>query len=155
MAGIEKICEFSGEHSAYAMYSYKRNHIQIIPKFRVKFRGADATLNIFKPTDILMYSFGSYERVMSNHKDSYNPPFNSTKDYINYRKKTHGMRHLKDYDFALCVSNEELMGRVGGVYINNTYDLKSTKRRLKRMLRCRKLNVVYHDCSLLDFIKNK
>ena len=34
MAGIEKVCEISGEHPGGDMYGYKHNHIQIMPEHR-------------------------------------------------------------------------------------------------------------------------
>lgn len=47
MAGIEKVCEYSGEYPGWLMYGYKHNHIQIMPKYRKEFRGAEHTLHIF------------------------------------------------------------------------------------------------------------
>jgi hypothetical protein len=49
MAGIEKICEFSGDYPAYKMYGYKRNLIQICPNYRIYFRKKEAVLLFFKP----------------------------------------------------------------------------------------------------------
>lgn len=46
MAGIEKICEFSGEYPGYLMYGYKHNQLQIMPKYRKLFRGCDCELLI-------------------------------------------------------------------------------------------------------------
>jgi hypothetical protein len=48
MAGIEKICEFSDEYVGPEMYAHKHNHIQVLPKFRKEFRGADAVLYVIK-----------------------------------------------------------------------------------------------------------
>ena len=41
MAGIEKICEYSGEYVGYKMYDYKKNQLQILSKYRKLFRGAN------------------------------------------------------------------------------------------------------------------
>jgi hypothetical protein len=38
MAGIEKICEFSGNYPGGDMWGYKYNHIQIEPKWRKYFK---------------------------------------------------------------------------------------------------------------------
>ena len=42
MAAVEKICEFSGDYPGSDMYIYKKDHIQIMPKYRKKFRNANA-----------------------------------------------------------------------------------------------------------------
>jgi hypothetical protein len=60
MAGIEKVCEYSGDYPAYSMYRYKRNHIQICPKYRKLFRGAKATLYIYNPTTVGVLKGGGY-----------------------------------------------------------------------------------------------
>ena len=48
MAGVEKVCEYSGEHGGYKMYEYKRNGLQIMPQYRKLFRGCNAVLYIRK-----------------------------------------------------------------------------------------------------------
>lgn len=47
MAGIEKICEFSGDYRGGVMYKYKHNHIQVMPKYRGHFHGKHHVLYIF------------------------------------------------------------------------------------------------------------
>lgn len=49
MAGIEKICEFSGEYNDSEMYKWKRNHIQIKPEYRKNFKGCPMMLIFYKP----------------------------------------------------------------------------------------------------------
>ena len=48
MAGIEKICEYSGEYPGWKMYGYKRNLIQIMPEYRKLFRNKYHILFIFQ-----------------------------------------------------------------------------------------------------------
>ena len=55
------------------------------------------------------------------------------------------VRLIKEYQYVLIVFDEKLQGNVNGKYINWTYDLPSTKRKLKRLLRCEKLNIEYTD----------
>jgi hypothetical protein len=38
MAGIEKICEFSGNYPGWLMYDYKHNNLQIEPQWRKYFK---------------------------------------------------------------------------------------------------------------------
>lgn len=124
MAGIEKICEFSGDYPGSKMYKYKRNHIQICPKYRKLFRGADFKLVVkSKELDYV------YKQGWSMSYASQRPP-------LNCKIKT-------EYWFELLVSDPELQGNVKGVYSNWTYDLKDTVKRLKRMLRCRNIKVKF------------
>jgi len=39
MAGIEKVCEYSGDYDGHNMYEYKRNRIQVNPEYRKLFKG--------------------------------------------------------------------------------------------------------------------
>ena len=55
MAGIEKVCELSGDYPGYLMYKWKRRNIQVCPKYRDMFRrhiknpGKECMLFVFKP----------------------------------------------------------------------------------------------------------
>lgn len=51
MAGIEKVCEYSGEYVGYKMYGYKHNGLQIMPQYRKLFRGCNAILYIRKEAE--------------------------------------------------------------------------------------------------------
>lgn len=53
MAGFEKVCDLTGEFASSEMYRYKRNHIQIIPQYRSRFKGHKAVLN-FSDTEYLL-----------------------------------------------------------------------------------------------------
>lgn len=48
MAGIEKICEYSGDYEGGIMHQWKHNHIQICPKYRKLFKGKEAWIEIVK-----------------------------------------------------------------------------------------------------------
>jgi hypothetical protein len=153
MAAIEKICELSGDYPSYDMYRYKRNHIQIMPEHRKLFRGADHVLHIFKPEDMVEYKrIGGYSSLP--HPDVLNywePPFETMDEYLVY----FGRRRVKKYWFMLEVFDPELQGDVYGRYLNTTTCLSTMKRKMKRMLRCEKLNVVKHEEDMLDWaIKN-
>ena len=129
MAGIEKVCEFSGEYPGGLMYGYKRNLIQIMPKYRKLFRGADAHVEINRVTPSIVFPTGGCTDLNE-----------WTEDLLQYK----GNRLLNEYYFTLVVSNPELKGKVDGLYYNWTFDLKDTLKRLKRMLRCRNLKVIYN-----------
>jgi len=124
MAGIEKICEFSGEYPGSEMYKYKRNHIQICPKYRKLFRGADFELVVIR------------KELNYIHKHGWTMSYSSSYAPINCKIGT-------EYWFELLVSDPDLQGNVKGVYANWTYDLKDTVKRLKRMLRCRNIKVKF------------
>lgn len=127
MAGIEKVCEFSGEDAGWEMYGYKRDQLQILPKYRKLFRGAEHTLYV--KFDSLRWKFncGGYT--------DYDPEDKHWK----FRSKG---QVVKEYWFDLKVKSPELIGKVGGVYSNHTLHLPTVKRKLKRLLRCKKLNIV-------------
>ena len=56
MASIEKICEYSGEYPGGLMFNYKRNLIQIMPKYRRVFRDKNHYLFWFNvPTNFLLH----------------------------------------------------------------------------------------------------
>lgn len=67
MAAIEKICEFSGEYEGHLMWKQKRNHIQVLSKYRKHFRKAEHTLHIFKPE--VIWKSGSMTWEYNNEMD--------------------------------------------------------------------------------------
>jgi hypothetical protein len=146
VAGIEKCCEFSGEYPGYLMYGYKRNHIQIMPHYRKEFRGKQAILYI-------QINDGQY--VVARKNWSYN--LNSA-EYAERIVRINGKTYdtnmargrswhptpvSKEFWYALVVP--ELPGDVRGVYSNHSCKISTVKRKLKRMLRCRSLEVRYID----------
>ena len=60
MAAVEKICEFSGDYPGSDMYIYKKDHIQIMPKYRKKFRNANA---------VFIYTKNPYKNVLTKEYD--------------------------------------------------------------------------------------
>ena len=134
MAGIEKVCEFSGEYPGGLMYGYKRNLIQIMPKYRKLFRGAKARVEIIQVNAIVKFKTGGYT--------SYNGDPEELQWWV-------GAKVTKEYWYRLIVEDRNLQGKVEGCYINWTTDIKDVKKRLKRLLRCRNLKVTYN----LDYYK--
>jgi len=132
VAGIEKICEFSDEYPGGDMYSYKRNHIQIMPKYRKLFRNAEAYLEISKVEKMVLLEHGG--------SMYYNPGDEWLTNLIKNTKS----KVVNEYTYTLVVKDTALRGRVNGEYLNWTFDLKDTVKRLKRMLRCRNLKVKYN-----------
>lgn len=161
MAGIEKICEFSGEYGSYDMYQYKRNHIQILPQFRKKFRKAKHTLYVSKGQRYVASRSGSYMSVYSKKMfDRCNMArfFDNYQNYLNDCLR-HGGKFTNEYQYCLVVDDKSILGEVDGLYFNQTFDLACTKRKLKRMLRCKNLNIVYVDSdedygSFWNFVKD-
>lgn len=146
MAGIEKICEFSGEYPGWLMYGYKRNHIQIMPSHRKEFAHKEHTLYIQKKTRLYqVFRFGGYTDAIS---DGF-PQYSAFKRHghwwrHNFRTGIDYMVNVKwQHEYCLHVPNNQ--GNVDGLYYNHTFDLSSVKRRMKRMLKCKKLNIVYVD----------
>ena len=125
MAGIEKICEFSADYEGGVMHGYKHNQLQIMPKYRKLFRGAEHTLYIQFNRLNWVYNWGGYTEY----------------DPLADRFYMKG-RIVPEYSYKLVVTDEKLLGQVGGKYTNHTHHLPTVKRKLKRLLRCKKLNIV-------------
>ena len=132
MAGIEKVCEFSAEYPGGDMYAYKRNSIQIMPKYRKLFRNAEAYLEISKVEKRILFKTGG--------SMDYDPG----DEWLTNLIKNTESRVLNEYTYTLVVKDPALQGKVAGKYLNWTFDLKDTIKRLKRMLRCRNLKVKYN-----------
>lgn len=155
MAGIEKICEFSDEYIGPDMYAYKRNHIQIHPRYRKHFRGASHTLYISSVKPYWALKGGGITEFDKRDMDNYEPPFGSVFEYIDYIRYFNGWRLVKQVEFNLKVDDPELAGNVDGNYREWTTDFTSLKRRLKRMLRCKDLNIVdLTDSKKLALVKD-
>ena len=150
MAAIEKICEYSGDYPGWLMYSYKHNHIQIMPQYRKDFRCKNAILYIQTSESML----GKY--LIYNSRGGFSWHLNETeykeriwkrgtKKYdLNeaYRGRSwYPIRVCIEYWYALVVP--DMLGNVNGIYTNHTCDIPAVKRRMKRMLRCKKLEVRY------------
>lgn len=142
MAGIEKVCEFSGDYEGHLMYPQKRDSIQVLNKHKKNFRGAKHELIVALDSKILEYKSGGYSTY---YNDSYlydRYVFNNEKEYIDYQKEK-GNYVKNRYIYCLRIFDEHLQGEVNGLYFQYSSNLTNVKRRLKRMLRCKKLNIVF------------
>lgn len=152
MAAIEKICEFSGQYPSYSMYDYKNNHIQIMPEYRKKFRGAKHELHIFPEGMIVVKNGFSYYSIYNpDDMNNWIPSFSNEKEYIQFLKSEKKERVIQQYAYVLKVFDPNLQGNVNGEYLNFTCSLPTMKRKLKRMLRCKKLNIVNHDITIQEY----
>lgn len=154
MAGIEKICEFSGDYGSYDMYSYKRDLIQIMPQYRKSFAKAEHVIHMFTPTPYFQYKklYSRYE-ITEHLMNSYVPPFKNMVDLIAYKLEFEDVRLVNEYDYVLEVTDDKLKGKVKGLYLNYSLDLGIFRRKMKRLLKCKKLNIVRHNCSYHDWYK--
>lgn len=150
MAGIEKVCELSGEYLGWLMYSHKHNQLQVSLKCRNAFRGADHILHVFPPKTSWECKNIRWD-FCEEDLNRYDPPFATVNDFIRFHKERFCSRLVKKHWFTLEVSDQKLAGQVGGRYSNSTFDLPTVKRKLKRLLRCRKLNIVIHNCSEQEY----
>lgn len=135
MAGIEKICEFSGEHCGSDMYSWKTNHIQVKPEFRNQFRGCSHVLEI--KTDEARYQdrFGSSMCRKGYAEDGmcWGKDFSSESEANKFYKRM-GYRPVTEYVYTLIVEDKHLQGNVEGRYINYTTNLGTMLRKMKRLV---------------------
>jgi hypothetical protein len=146
MAAIQKICEYSGDYPGWLMYGYKHNHIQIVPKYRKEFRGKKAVLYIQTKEHSLgkyVISYGGLSENLTtdDYKDRIINIDGKKYDIDSSSKQWHPVKVHKEFSYALVVP--EMQGDVEGIYVNYSYNISAVKRRLKRMLRCKKLEVQY------------
>lgn len=173
MAAIEKVCEFSGEYPGHDMYGYKRNHIQIMPKYRKQFRGHEAVLFVFKDGYVesskSFYTSTSMECVNPNPTEEdwdsgnarrvvkiengrrvpYIAFFDNVQEYKEYLK-TVQTRLLVNYTYILYVPT--LPGEVDGMYMNTTRSLSKVLRRMKRLVGTRNLKISYQQGHSKHFV---
>lgn len=162
MAGIEKICEFSGwyEHGLFGfnMREAKRNQLQILPEYRKLFRGADVELFVefdeifikemnrrFRGCRMytnLKYDWDEDSEANPTQKLKY---LTFLKYYMWLNKKQIGIQ----YKYTLVVKNPELQGRVKGHYKEWTTSLSTMRRKLRRLTRNYKLKMKFDETSAL------
>ena len=143
MAGIDKICEFSGDYEGWDMYPDKRDHIQVLRQYRHKFKKAKHTLFIAKGSLYYVSKRGWRTEVDQRYYDD----LGFTEE--EFMKRNGYNRKCVEYIYGLSVDDPELFGRVRGVYLNYSMSISTVKRRLKRMLKT-KLNVVVLSKSEFD-----
>lgn len=151
MAGIEKVCELSGEYGYGDMYRWKRNSIQIMSKFRKLFKGANATLYVKKtPMNILIKTKGY--NYLSGGTDTWGlERYTDRKLKVclealrkeRYWLNPSDISFVKQFIYALKVDDEELQGEVKGLYINWSTDMPTVIRKMRRLVRNYNLKVVY------------
>lgn len=148
MAAIEKVCEYSGDYPGWAMYGYKHNHIQIMPKYRKEFRGKKAVLYIVTNESILgryLISFCNnglaYHMKEADYKDTIVKIGKHRYDLDRGGRSWYPVKIHKETEYALVVP--DMPGEVKGIYVNNSCSMSTVKRKLKRMLRCRNLEIRY------------
>ena len=85
---------------------------------------------------------------------------NSIQIHPQYRKLFRGVSYVlhiqeekwascngsKEYKYCLQVFDPSLTGQVGGKYYNWSKDIPTVKRKLKRLLRCKRLNIKGFPC---------
>lgn len=176
MAAIEKVCEFSNEYPGGEMWNFKRNHIQIMPKYRKLFRGHKATLHIFEDGLKEVYKSGGYsdaemqcinpnpteenwdnnecflygKRTPWGKREQWGMFFDNVEEY-KQALKLQNMRLLMQYAYILEVP--DLPGEVNGLYSNYSFDLTAVKRRLARMVGKKNLTIIKHSCTMSEFYK--
>jgi hypothetical protein len=112
MAGIEKVCEYSGDYPGGAMYGYKYKSIQVCPEYLGEFAGREATLFVWKS--------GLKATAMSNSR---------------YWMRYYGNeRRGGRCEYSYCLYVPSLPGRVRGYYHNDTCDIRGMKRRIRKIL---------------------
>jgi hypothetical protein len=161
MAAIEKICEYSGDYeqgvNGFNMYKAKDNQLQIMPKYRKLFRGANVVLSAsFYGLDSVRKIVGlrSTEKIMYRWSDDTeanpNNPL-SFKSFVQYDKRINKRKCEVEFFYTLHVFDEHLKGEVKGNYSGWTTNLSTLRRKLRRLTRNYKLKVKVEKTTLQEF----
>lgn len=142
MAGIEKVCEYSGVSDGWIMYQWKSHHIQVNPKYRALFRKSQHTLYVTENGVRYVNKRYGVSQDWSEHTNYENLTEQEWMDWKGYRKEV-------QWEYMLVVSDPELFGEVDGVYLNWSRRIGTVKRKLKRMLKVA-LHVVHVDGDEFD-----
>jgi hypothetical protein len=137
MAAIEKMCEFDGEFCGWEMYEWKKNNIQIQPKYRKLFRGAKVKLVVEINSVVYKNKYNSLTILDDWDFSEIN------KDYTLENLAMANFKTRFEYKFTLVVDDTSLQGQVEGQYTNFTCNLKDTIKKIKRLSRNYRLPIVY------------
>lgn len=157
MAGIEKICEFSGNYTGPDMYGFKHNHIQVEPLYRKNFRGKKSVLT-FKEKDMALKSKHGYtmfykwkeERDILDER-YYGIPEDKT-SFERLLKKEFKKTPVQEYEYCLEIIDENWSCPTGRTkFYETTFDNpKHIIRRIKRLVGAKNLTVVMSDGRIID-----
>lgn len=140
MAGIEKVCEFSGEYPGWEMKEYKHNLIQIMPKYRklfkkkkakLKFTGVEYMTRMGK-NHCKFFSYGNEEQHKEYYKCLKMGLSKEDAAYVAFGRPWH--RPALEYNYSLITDDPDLQGQVKGVYANYTYNKGTVRRKLQRLV---------------------
>lgn len=140
MAGFEKVCDLSGEFASHKMYRYKRNHIQIMPQYRSRFKGHKAVLN-FSETEYLLQMgpnrdnyYGYSNKEAFKEYKSLLKQGRSAKEAAKIAFGEASYRPFFQYSYELITRVPELQGQEQGVYSNTSYSKGTVRRKLQRLV---------------------
>lgn len=147
MAASEKICEFSGEYPGWYMRRYKRNRIQVMPKYRELFKDQPHVLFIMKDRE--EYSQDPWRKIWSHSYDQDKNVFKKyNKDRRWHEDKNYYVDGCSEYfrtragALNYCLYVPTVQGRVSGEYWNGTMNPSRAIRNIRKMLKAKKINIV-------------
>lgn len=153
LAGIEKVCERSGDYPGHLMYKYKRASIQVCPQYRKEFKGQKHVLFIFEPE--VQYAEKRYPHVLHDkHRVEEVKYFHDDGLCIDpgYGKYWIRARVSKEYYYLLYVP--DIPGQVDGKYVNWSRTLGTVKRKISRLIGGKyHLNIVRSEMTWGEYCK--
>lgn len=145
MAGIEKICEYSGEYPGSLMYGYKRDLIQVMPEYRKSFKNVKCLLKIWETewyqyqppknkrrSSFFIYS-GNLDMIIDDYDDYY---YDVPKDHKEFKlfMKINNRFLSPEYKYCLEVLDPNWSCPTGNTEFYN-YTYSKPKRIIKRIRR--------------------
>ena len=133
MAGIEKVCEYSGDYEGGIMYKHKRDHIQVLKKYRKHFKGKKGYLYF---VDVPEVRIENYPRRWLCLRFSLRSRLIRWKIIPKFWSPVWWVPELRKYSlwhyYILYVP--ECPGKVDGLYLNWTYSPAKVIRNLNRLV---------------------
>ena len=169
MAGIEKICEYSGDYEGGKMYKCKRNSIQVLPQHLHNFKNELAVLIFFSQPELRNYTSDKPDVYLYFHFPFWMacklpqkwkefiwklepimiPKF-WTRDYWIVNKYGYFYKvPTMVWDYCLYVPS--LQGNIEGKYFNTTSNPKKTIKKLYKI--CDIINVDTYSSTMRDHDK--
>ena len=134
MAGIEKICEYSGDYIGHKMYQYKKNSIQVLPKYYKNFKDKYTILVFFEYPHLLNYAENAPSASIYLSKINKFIPKFWTRYYWIWRK--YGNFYEKpSLEWEYCLYVPDCKGNVDGKYFNFTQNPKKVIRNIRKIVK--------------------
>ena len=147
MAGIERICELTGQSNGSVMHNWKKDSVQVMPKYRKYFRDQEAMLVFFAEPTLVATSTDEPNLYLDILGMSI--PKWWTRKYWQYRR--YGMyARFPSYTWDYVLYCPGTPGIVDGAYWNHTDNPDKVLRNITKL--CPRVSVSSEHYTLEEFM---